>query len=181
MDPGRCTGSCRKRSRPGRGSSPTAGAGTAACPSNPRERKGGRRPRGPRGPGLGPPGLLQPQALGHGRVPRPAEQAFPAVPGRVRVPPGPPAPPADLPRQPARHRAGAAARHLPRLHRRDTPDPTGSRARIPPRHRRAHPRTTRIPTFRHRPGRRAAPPRGFRRRSGDRPPAQYLAAPESKG
>jgi len=60
---------------------------------NPRgeEDKGGRRPQGPRGPDVVPPGLLQPQALGHGRVPRPAPQTHPAVPGQIRIPLEPPA------------------------------------------------------------------------------------------
>ncbi len=77
-----------------------------------------RRLKGARDPGVDPPGALKPQALGHGRLPRPAPETFPALSGRVRVPLEPAAAQGDLPRPPPRDRPRAAARNVSRHRRR---------------------------------------------------------------
>src|SRR3954453_22158544 len=51
---------------------------------------GGRRRPGPPDPALGAPGVREREALGLGRLPRPARGAPPGLPGRVRVPVQPP-------------------------------------------------------------------------------------------
>src|SRR3954453_4100260 len=67
---------------------------------------GGRRRAGPPGPALGAPGVREREAVGPGRLPRPARGAPPGLPGRVRVPVQPtPHAPSRLrpPPRPRRH------------------------------------------------------------------------------
>ena len=113
--------------------------------------EGGRRPQGLRGPELVPPGFLQPEALGHERVPRPAPEALPAATGRVRVPVKPAPQSADILRQPSGDPPRAAARHVSR-HRRRTRLRRGTfTSAIRPYARNSHPHLG-IPTIRCRQG-----------------------------
>src|SRR3954453_17739654 len=69
--------------------------------------EGGRRRASPHGAALGPSGVREREAVGPGRLPRPARGAPPGLPGRVRVPVRPPAHPARRLRAPARPRPRA--------------------------------------------------------------------------
>src|SRR4051794_39405822 len=80
---------------------------------------GGRRYTGPHGAALGAPGVREREAVGFGRLPRPAAEAPPGLSRRVRVPVRPPPHARRRLRPSARPQPHPRARHLPDVGRQE--------------------------------------------------------------